>query len=306
MSGTIPPQFQGNHQTAKSNDDDLCHQYTEFKLLVRSSFCRDISLQLEVIYFDVHNVNYTMVDKTDVVCSPTIYVGMTKKFISYAIMDALRTQDLDFIIIFFPDLSRAWRTKMSNDKDLDVKFELYLTDLSLQIVPKCMETWCYRRWLYNRIDSAQIESPEIEWSLIYRSAKLHKCNYYAWEHARWLIQLATGYSTFKFDRFEEIMKLNVTDCSIYSFASFVFFKFDNLLDSYALLSKNLIRLYPDNQILLNFRYLILSTRLSTRSSLTDDLIWVNNEILSKQTSRNDAIIDYVRKINNLLKSINIA
>jgi len=233
MSGNVPPQFQ---DTAKLTNPGIINEFGEFKRTIQKCFDENCKLYLETIHYEVQNTHCSIVRTADV------YIGVTKHFIKYAIQDALRTRDLDMIVIFFPDLNWPWRVKMDMLKKLNIQYELFLTHLSLQIVPKCNETWCYRRWLYKQYHQER-EQCEIEWDVIYRSAQLHKCNYYAWEHARWLLQIPNGRLAFDTVRFENLLKSSVTDCSIYAFASFILLQMPTLLKPYHELSKSLIRYY---------------------------------------------------------------
>merc|ERR1712115_208276 len=107
-------------------------------------------------------------------------------------------------------MEKLWRVRKKvavNQENLND--ELFLTNLSLQIAPKCAETWAYRRFLFRssaHIDSLLVTS---EWDLIYTTGKLHKCNYFTWEHARWLYRFRK--EEFDLNRFIKFLKQNVSD-----------------------------------------------------------------------------------------------
>lgn len=78
----------------------------------------------------------------------TKFIGITKQFARRCIAQAITEDNSRICILFFPDLEKLWRTrKKVNSKSRDLKDELFLTQLSLQIAPKCGETWSYRRFL---------------------------------------------------------------------------------------------------------------------------------------------------------------
>ena len=74
---------------------------------------------------------------------------MTKQFARKSIAKALAEKNHKICVLFFPDMEKLWRVRKKvavNQENLND--ELFLTNLSLQIAPKCAETWAYRRFLF--------------------------------------------------------------------------------------------------------------------------------------------------------------
>ena len=89
----------------------------------------------------------------------------------------------------------------------------------------------------DHIDSLLVTS---EWDLIYTTSKLHKCNYFTWEHARWLYRFRK--QEFDLNRFIKFLKQNVSDCSVIAFAQFIA-KFGGYLEILHPVFRQLLRFY---------------------------------------------------------------
>lgn len=89
----------------------------------------------------------------------------------------------------------------------------------------------------DHIDSLLVTS---EWDLIYTTGNLHKCNYFTWEHARWLYRFRK--EEFDLNRFIKFLKQNVSDCSVIAFAQFIA-KFGGYLEILHPVFRQLLRFY---------------------------------------------------------------
>ena len=89
----------------------------------------------------------------------------------------------------------------------------------------------------DHIDSLLVTA---EWDLIYTTGKLHKCNYFTWEHARWLYRFRK--EEFDLNRFIKFLKQNVSDCSVIAFAQFLA-KFGEYLEILHPVFRQLLRFY---------------------------------------------------------------
>lgn len=118
--------------------------------------------------------------------------------------------------IFLSQSERTWR-HLRNSPHEDPSWQLLLTKLALEVLPKALEPFAHRRWLfrhrYIKLDTSQ------EWELVYRCARKHKANYHCWDHARWLYDQSPP--LFDLVEFSKLFKSQVTDCSISSFAAFL-------------------------------------------------------------------------------------
>ena len=146
--------------------------------------------------------------------------------------------------VFLPQSERFWRALRKSD-DCDISWQLLVTRLALECLPKALEPFAQRRFLLRKHRS-RLESSsaiESEWNLIYRCSDLHRANYQAWEHARWLHNLCP--SLFDFCLFAKTFQRHITDCSIGSFAIFLL-QFSDHVDALFELVKSLIHIYPEN------------------------------------------------------------
>lgn len=162
-------------------------------------------------------------------------------------------------------------------------------------MPKCSEIWYFRRELLQR-QTFGFKRWNSEFEMVFENAKAHKCNYYAWEHARWLIRYDEKFARkFNTKKFMAMMKISITDCSIFAFAIFMISKFEMLVSDFSKLTKDLLRIYPENKILWNFRFAIMSKN-PKLEHLHAEIIWC------KQISE-CAGEHYIRKLNYLLSQM---
>ena len=223
---SIPPQFQCGD--APLEGDALVLQVDQLKKLLSDGAKFNSPLEIEAVSAEVVGGHLVAVGRN---------VGVSKQFIRAATRLALSVDDLDILCLFFPDLHRAWRRRI--ELGLDGDFGLYLSRLSLQLVPKCAESWSFRRSLLpDKTGQVPAHAVVAEWPIIYAAATAHKCNYYAWEHARWLLAHTQQYD---FDVFVAFMKSHVTDCSVFSFATFLVRRFPTRLIQFLELASDLTR-----------------------------------------------------------------
>ena len=230
MAGILPPQFQQDDNTCAMGD-----QFQELCKMIDESFENETIISLEIIAFEVHQTHFCATKEENI-----YHIGLSKQLIKNAVKLALQTEDEKALGLFFPDLNRIWRKKLENTS-IDIDYELYLSSLALQIVPKCSEIWYFRRELLQR-QTFGFKRWNSEFEMVFENAKAHKCNYYSWEHARWLIRYDEKFARkFNTKKFMAMMKISITDCSIFAFAIFMISKFEMLVSDFSKLTKDLLR-----------------------------------------------------------------
>lgn len=173
-----------------------------------------------------------------------VFLGVTKAAVRRLLLVHSKTHPW-LEAVFLPQSERFWRSLRKSD-DSDISWQLLVTRLALEVLPKALEPFAHRRFLLRKHRS-QLETESViesEWNLVYRCSQLHRANYHAWEHARWLHNLCPA--LFDFCLFAKTFQRNVTDCSIGSFAIFLLQVSDHV-DALLDLAKSLIPIYPDNQ-----------------------------------------------------------
>ena len=270
MSSIVPLQLQGED----TSSDDLENSYKQFRALVMNYANNTLSHcpQLEIIDYSVYQSHYVQRGVIpDNGQSGEIHVGLSKELVRYVTRTALGSADTALLLVVFPDLEKNQRKMAHSDAKFEPQnFGLRLTRLALQLCPKSPESWHSRRYLFNHNQiELDREKCELEFDLILEAAQKHKCNYHAWEHARYFVDNITD------GTFEKVLnygRRNITDSSAFSFILHYFKCSKIALQKSAImaLAEELIYIYPQNSILWTLRYgLISSTTSSSIRRLVD-------------------------------------
>ena len=242
----MPPQVHGN-DSKKNISIDIQAAADTFIQSVRT----EENLNLEFIDFDVHGSHILKVKSGDGQ-NDQIHIGLTKTLLRHMIKNNLN--DLDLILVLFPDLERTRRTKMSGPVK-NVQFNLKLTSLALDLWPKSNDTWIFRRFLLRKSNFDMKK----EFELILKAADRHHCNYYAWEHARLVLGLSDEMSLSP-DILSDVLKFaetHVTDSSVYAFLQFIS---SQHLPEVRKLADKMVDLYPQNQLVWTLRLSLVQNK----------------------------------------------
>ena len=242
----MPPQVHGN-DSKKNISIDIQAAADTFIQSVRT----EENLNLEFIDFDVHGSHILKVKSGDGQ-NDQIHIGLTKTLLRHMIKNNLN--DLDLILVLFPDLERTRRTKMSGPVK-NVQFNLKLTSLALDLWPKSNDTWIFRRFLLRKSNFDMKK----EFELILKAADRHHCNYYAWEHARLVLGLSDEMSLSP-DILSDVLKFaetHVTDSSVYAFLQFIS---SQHLPEVRKLADKMVDLYPSNQLVWTLRLSLVQNK----------------------------------------------
>ena len=245
---SVPPQVHGNDSKKNIPIDEMQAAAETFIESIRS----DVNLNLEFIDFEVHGSHILKVNSGDGENSQ-IHIGLTKTLLRHMIKNNMN--DIDLILVLFPDLERTRRAKMMSGSVENVQYNLKLTSLALDLWPKSNETWIFRRYLLRK----SIFDMKKEFELIVKAADRHPCNYYAWEHARLVLGLSDK-SSLSPDILADVLKFaetHVTDSSVFAFLQFIS---SQHLSEVKKLADKLVDLYPSNQLIWMLRLSLVQNK----------------------------------------------
>ena len=247
---SVPPQVHGNDYK-KGIALELQAAADTFIESVR----KEDNLNLEFIDFDVHGSHILKVNSGDNQ-RPQINIGLTKTLLRHMIKN--NANDIDLILVLFPDLERTRRAKMDRIQSgpvENVHFNLKLTSLALDLWPKSGDTWIFRRFLLRKSNFDMKK----EFQLILKAADRHHCNYYAWEHARLVLSLSDKPSLSP-EILADVLKFgetHVTDSSVFAFLQFIS---SQHLPEVRKLADKMVDLYPSNQLVWTLRLSLVQNK----------------------------------------------
>jgi hypothetical protein len=264
----VPPQLQSS---SVDLDNEMTRAVASFRALVDCVAKLEKLPKIEIISHQVHGGRHFIreMDETG------DFVGISRQLLRFVSLEAIETDDQELLLVVFPDLEKNKRKIiLKNLTKLNPRLFLNLIGLSLQIFPKSAESWHFRRHLL-RIQNNQTRQMTLsicldEFELILAAAASHKCNYYAWEHARYCIKETNQLPAVILEAVVDFARKNVTDSSVFSFLLFCANFHRNLAEKiYFSLGDELVELYPQNRIIWSFRYTLL--RMNQTVSMKSEL-----------------------------------
>lgn len=276
---SVPPQVHEN-KSKKANSADFQVAADIFIQSIRN----ENNLNLEFIDFDVHGSHILKVNSED----GQIHIGVTKTLLRHMIKNNMN--DIDIIMVLFPDMERTMRRKMIGPVQ-NVQFNLKLTSLALDLWPKSCDTWIFRRFLLRKSNFDMKK----EFDLIMKAADRHHCNYYAWEHARLVLGLSDKMSLSPVI-LSDVLKFaetHVTDSSVFAFLQFISAQHPSEVRE---LADKMVDLYPINQLVWTLRLsLVRNKEESSHEKMLFGSLFVNElddgVFFRNQIARLDSLFD---------------
>ena len=260
----VPPQLQSS---SVDLDNEMTHAVAAFRALVdcvANSEKNEKLPKIEIISHQVHGGRHFIREMNET----GDFVGISRQLLRFVSLEAIDAADSELLLVVFPDLEKNKRKIISkNLTKLNPRLFLNLTGLSIQIFPKSAESWHFRRHLLRQNQLSIFD----EFDLILAAAAAHKCNYYAWEHARYCLKATNQLPAAILETVVDFARKNVTDSSVFSFVLFCA-NFTNLAEKkeiYFALGDELVELYPQNRIIWSFRYSLL--RMDGKFSIKSEL-----------------------------------